>query len=81
MIRVTINYGYDIHHIDLDEKTYAAIKDGQKIELVGQGFVHEEDGEVADYWFFNRGESGEIYFSLDNGAEFYAQDFWVDPAP
>jgi hypothetical protein len=58
MVRVTINYGYDIHHIDMDENTYAAIRHGQKITLVGRGFVHEEDGRVADYWHFNRGAPG-----------------------
>ena len=60
-VRLTVSYGYDIHHIEMDEKTYAAIEDGQKVKLDGQGFSHEEDGRVLDHWVFN-GKPGEIYF-------------------
>ena len=64
MVRIRISYGYDIHEIEIDEKTYAAIENGQEVEMDGQGFVHEEDGSVVDHWVFNR-EPGEIYFWLD----------------
>jgi hypothetical protein len=33
MVRLSINYGDDIHHVEIDETTYAAIRDGQKIKL------------------------------------------------
>ncbi len=77
MVKLTISYGHDIHRIEMGEKTYAAIRDGQKIELDGQGFAHEEDGAVMDHWVFNR-EPGDIYFWLDNGAEFHAQRSWIE---
>lgn len=77
MVILYVNYGPDIHRIELGEETYSAIKAGAKIEIDGQGFSHEEDGEVQDHWRFNR-EPGEIYFWLDNGAEFYSQNSWVD---
>lgn len=81
MIRCTIDYGYDIHQIDMDEPTYLAIKNGQKVSLVGQGFVHCEEGEIDDHWYFNHPTPGEISFSLANGADFHAREFWFDPAP
>jgi hypothetical protein len=30
-----------------------------------------------DHWVFNR-EPGDIYFWLDNGAEFHAQRSWIE---
>ena len=77
MVTLAISYGYDVHRIEIDDATYAAIKAGEKLTLDGQGFVHEEDGEVLDHWVFNK-EPGEIYFWLDSGAEFRAQNSWVD---
>jgi hypothetical protein len=77
MVKLTISSGYDIHSIEMDDDTYAAVKSGQKVTLEGQGFVHEEEGEVLDHWVFND-TPGDIYFWLDNGAEFRAQNFWVE---
>ncbi len=65
MVQVTINYGYDIHSIEVDVVTWAAIKAGQKVTIEGQGFIHEEDGKVLDHWVFNA-LPGDIYFWLDN---------------
>jgi len=72
MVRLRISYGYDIHSIEMDEKSYSAIQNGQRVDLDGQGFHHEAEGFVADHWVFN-GERGELYFWLDSGAEFFAQ--------
>jgi hypothetical protein len=77
LIKLTIDYGYDIHSIELDDQTHAQIKAGEKVRTEGQGFWHEEDGEVKDYWKFNQ-NPGEIYFSLENGAEFFAQNSWIE---
>ncbi|MGJ4913304.1 hypothetical protein ACQR10_06260 [Bradyrhizobium sp. HKCCYLRH2060] len=77
MVTITISYGYDVHSIEVDEVTYAAIKSGKKVTLAGQGFVHEEDGPVVDHWIFNE-TPGDIYFRLDNGAEFRSVSSWVE---
>jgi hypothetical protein len=77
MPTVRISYDYDIHEIGITADELAAIKRGDQISIDGQGFFHEEDGEVQDYWEFNK-EPGEIYFWLDNGAEFYAHEIWFD---
>ncbi len=69
---ISVSYGYGIHSIDVDEATFAAIKAGKRIEIVGQGFMHEEDRLQQDHWVFNR-EPNEIYFYLENGAEFFCE--------
>jgi hypothetical protein len=64
----------------MDEKSYSAIENGHRVKLDGQGFMHEEDGTVADHWLFNE-KPGEIYFRLDNGAQFNCQDGpWIENA-
>ena len=80
MIRVTIDFGYDIHHINVDDLTYRQIKSGKKVEVDGQGFTHEEDGHLVDHWKFND-TPGDACFRLDNGAEFRADDIWFDENP
>jgi hypothetical protein len=77
MITLVVSYGYDVHSVVLDDATYAAIQSGEKISVDGQGFVHEEDGEILDRWVFNQ-SPGQIYFWLDNGAQFEAQDSWIE---
>lgn len=77
IITLTIDYGYDIHSIEMDKETYAEINAGKLVEIDGQGFNHEEDGGVTDHWVFNR-EPKQVYFWLDNGAEFYAQKVWIE---
>jgi hypothetical protein len=32
---------------------------------------------MTDYWIFNR-NPGEVMFWLDNDAEFYARDSWIE---
>jgi len=77
MVTLTIYYGLDVHSIKLDQKTYESIEKGLQVEIEGQGFSHEEDGWVSDHWIFNNFPK-EIKFWLDNGAEFIAQDSWVE---
>lgn len=77
MPKIQISYGYDIHEIEVSVDELTSIKRGEQISIVGKGFFHEEDGEVQDYWVFNR-RPGEIYFWLDSGAEFNASEIWID---
>jgi hypothetical protein len=57
--------GHDIH-IEMAEVSCTAVKGGHEVELDGQGFVHKQDGEIADHWIFNR-KADEIYSWLNNG--------------
>lgn len=77
MPKIRIDYGYDVHEIEITADELAAIKRGEPMSIDGQGFVHEEDGEVPDYWEFNK-EPGEVHFWLDNGAEFNANEIWYE---
>lgn len=77
MPKIRISYGYDIHEIEVTVDELAAIKRGEQISVDGQGFFHEEDGEVEDHWEFNK-EPGDIFFWLDNGAEFNASEIWIE---
>ncbi len=47
---ITVSYRYDIPSIEVDEATFTAIKAGKRIEIDGQGFMHEEDGLQQDHW-------------------------------
>jgi hypothetical protein len=69
-ITITLNYGYDIHSIEVDRATYERIKAGEKVTMDGQGFSDEEDGWMVDHWVFNKEPNEEAYFRLDNAAEF-----------
>ena len=70
---ISISYGYDIHSIELDDSVFEQVKSGKLVEVRGQGFSHEEDGSVSDYWVFNK-TPGEIMFYLEHGAEFFAEE-------
>jgi hypothetical protein len=67
--RITISYGYDIHTVKVSAEQCADILLGKLVELTGQGFIHEEDGWMKDYWVFNE-TKGEASFHLENGAQF-----------
>ncbi len=80
MARIKINYGHDVHSIEVTPDALAKIRAGTKVELEGQGFGHEEYEACADHWVFN-GKPGEVFFYLDGGAEFWAQGAWADDDP
>jgi hypothetical protein len=67
-IRLTISYGYDIHKLDLPKNTYDKVKNGELIEVVGQGFAIE--GSLKkDFWIFGKGFL-EVY--CEDGFEVYS---------
>lgn len=76
MTTIIANYGYDIHSIELSANTLVKIKNGLRVDIDGQGFMHEEDGMMIDHWVFND-EAGQTYFYLDNGAEYFCNDWNV----
>lgn len=66
-IKITISYGYDIHNLELSGSDYEKIKDGETLDIEGQGFSIE--GEVSqDTWHFN---AGNIDVSCENGFEVF----------
>jgi hypothetical protein len=51
-VRLTVNYGYDIHSIEVPASTWLQIQGGESMTVRGQGFFVE--GEFSqDEWAFN----------------------------
>jgi hypothetical protein len=66
-IKITISYGYDIHTLELSSSDYEKIKDGETLDIEGQGFSIE--GEVVqDTWHFN---ARNIKIDCENGFEIF----------
>lgn len=77
MVTITVNYGYDVHSIEIDEHRYEAFKSGETVAADGQGFMYDEEGWQQDHWVFD-GTTGQVSFLLDNGAEFFGEVISVD---
>ncbi len=77
MPTIYVNYGYDVHSVNVSAATLSAVRAGKPIQIDGQGFLHEEDGFVDDHWSFT-GPGNPARFWLDNGAEFHAQEMWFE---
>jgi hypothetical protein len=51
-VRLTVNYGYDIHSVEVPASTWLQIQGGEAVTVQGQGFSVE--GELSqDEWAFN----------------------------
>ena len=77
MPEIIADYGYDVHQIKLDDETYAKIRSGEPISVVGQGFLYDDEGTQADTWHFNLPD-GSIQIDLENGVEFHANEVGQD---
>ena len=77
MPNIYVNYGYDVHSINVSAAALSAIKAGKHVVIDGQGFAHDEEGVFVDHWSFN-GTDSPAHFWLENGAEFHAQEMWFD---
>jgi len=62
-IRISINYGYDLHSLELLSSDFDKIKNGESFEILGQGFSIE--GEMTqDNWVF---KNKSINVDCENG--------------
>jgi len=75
-VRITISYGYDIHWIELSQKTFSRIQKGKKVEIRGQGFSTEE-GSTQDHCVFNHKEPGGVHVWCDDGRDLYKERGWL----
>ena len=65
--KITISDGYDIHSLELSSNHYDKIKEGETLDIKGQGFFIE--GEVVqDTWHFNAGKLDVI---CENGFDVF----------
>ena len=51
-MRILINYGYDIHSLEISDLEWQAIQSGKHVGIEGQGFWVEGEYD-QDYWSFN----------------------------
>lgn len=72
MVTLSVDYGYDVHSIKIDDEFYQSFLSGKVIMTDGQGFMYDEEGWQQDHWCLD-GATGEVRFYLDNGAEFHAK--------
>jgi hypothetical protein len=69
-VRVTVDFGFDVHTITITEATFAQIQAGMQVTVQGQGFPVEGVMEV-DEWAFNCGTVGAVHVSTDTGREVF----------
>lgn len=70
MIRVTVDFGYDMHAVSITEAMWTRIERGQPVVAEGQGFIVEGVLE-RDLWAFNHGVVGAVHVSTDEGREVF----------
>lgn len=73
MVRVTVDYGYDLHIISITDAIFAKIQAGQPVVVEGQGFPVEGVME-QDQWVFNCGAVGAVQVMTDEGREVFEGD-------
>ncbi len=70
MVRVTVDFGYDLHRISISETTFAKVQAGHPVIVEGQGFPVEGVME-QDAWAFNYGVAGAVRVMTDTGREVF----------
>ena len=69
-VSLTVNYGYDIHSIEVPVSTWLQIQDGEAVSLQGQGFSVE--GEFSqDAWAFNVRGRGSLQVTAEGAFDIF----------
>jgi hypothetical protein len=69
-VKVTINYGYDIHSIVMSQRAWDRIAKGEAVTMKGQGFFIE-GVESQDVWKFNSPEAGALTVDAEDGHQIF----------
>ena len=69
-VKVTINYGYDIHSIVMSQLSWDRIAKGEAVTMKGQGFFIE-GVESQDVWTFNSPEAGALSVDAEDGHQIF----------
>ena len=69
-IEITVDYGYDIHSLEISDEELKDIQLGKKLEIEGRGFPVEGEME-NDWWKFNTEEQGSIEVCGEGGRQIY----------
>jgi len=83
LMRITVDYGYDIHSIQMSGLTLRRIQAGKPVQKMGQGFPVEGEFE-QDWWSFNAGGPGTISVYTEEGRDIFTGalsdgEVWIDP--
>ena len=70
MMRISVDYGYDTHSIEISDEELKDIQLGKKLEIEGRGFPVEGEME-NDWWKFNTVEQGSIEVCGEEGRQIY----------
>ena len=69
-MRISVDYGYDIHSLEITASDWSKINAGEEVTVTGQGFPVEGEME-QDYWSFNFGQKGSFGIDCDSGRQVY----------
>jgi hypothetical protein len=70
-----VNYGYDLHSIEISPDDYASIAEGKAVMVEGQGF-RWEGMPALDTWSFNEHGRGSLYISTEDGGVIFDGDLF-----
>ncbi len=70
MIRLSVDYGYDLHTVSITEAIWVQIERGQSVVVEGQGFPVEGVME-KDQWAFNHGVVGAVQVGTETGRDVF----------
>jgi hypothetical protein len=68
---ISVDYGYDIHSLEISDLEWQMVQLGKQLEIEGQGFWVEGEFD-QDYWCFNSGTSGTLGVSCESGREVFS---------
>ena len=70
-VRLTVNYGYDVHSVEVSASTLLQIQGGEAVTVQGQGFSVE--GEFSqDEWVFNLLQRGALQVTAEGGFDIFS---------
>jgi ABC-type Zn uptake system ZnuABC Zn-binding protein ZnuA len=71
--KITVNYGYDVHSIIVNQKEMEKIRSGEALTVQGQGFDIEGDTEMDD-WSFHCNRPNSLEVECENGHQVFDGD-------
>jgi ABC-type Zn uptake system ZnuABC Zn-binding protein ZnuA len=71
--KITVNYGYDVHSIIVNQKEMEKIRNGEALTVQGQGFDIEGDTEMDD-WSFHCTRPNSLEVQCEDGHQVFDGD-------
>jgi hypothetical protein len=70
---ITVNYGYDVHSVIVDQIEMEKIRNGEAVTVQGQGFSIEGDTQIDD-WSFHRTQLNSLEVECESGHQVFVGD-------